>query len=75
MIAMSSFKLIDLIPNNILRWMGAGVSTFNDQAGEPAEGLLSKMAVGGRLMGSQLQGAGSQFTQSVGHLGSAVKGN
>lgn len=74
MIAMSSFKLIDLIPNNILRWMGAGVSTFNDQAGEPAEGLLSKMAVGGRLMGGQLQGAGSKFTESVGHLGSAAKG-
>ena len=67
MIGMSSFKLIDLIPNNILRWMGAGVSTFNDQAGEPAEGLLSKMAIGGSMMGQQLQGAASQFGTAASH--------
>lgn len=57
MIGMASFKLIDLIPNQILRWMGAGVSTFNDNAGEPAEGLVSKLAIGGGIMGSQLSGA------------------
>ena len=72
MIGMSSFKLIDLIPNNILRWMGAGVSTFNDQAGEPAEGLLSKMAIGGSMMGQQLQSAGSQFGQAAGSLKNAA---
>ncbi len=66
MMAMSSFKLIDLIPNNILRWMGAGVSTFNDQAGEPADGLLSKMAIGGSMMGQQLQGAVSQGASAGG---------
>ena len=71
MIGMSSFKLIDLIPNNILRWMGAGVSTFNDQAGEPAEGLLTKIAVGGSLAGGQLQAAGSAFGSAV---GSGVQG-
>jgi conjugal transfer/type IV secretion protein DotA/TraY len=56
MIGMSCFKLIDLIPNKILRWMGAGVPTFSDQAGEPAEGLIQKMAVGGTLLSSQLGG-------------------
>ncbi len=60
LIAMASFKLIDLIPNSILRWMGQGVQTFNDQAGEPAEGLLQKIAVGGGLIGGQIQGAASQ---------------
>lgn len=74
MIGMSSFKLIDLIPNNILRWMGAGVSTYNDQSGEPAEGLVSKMAIGGGIMGQQLQSAGSSFGQAVGGLGAAIKG-
>ncbi len=59
MIGMSSFKLIDLIPNNILRWMGSGVSTYNDQAGEPAEGLISKMAIGGSMMSQQLGIAGN----------------
>ncbi len=61
MIGMASFKLIDLIPNNILRWMGQGVQTFNDQAGEPAEGLVSKVAIGGSVLGSQLQAAGAGF--------------
>jgi conjugal transfer/type IV secretion protein DotA/TraY len=72
MIGMSSFKLIDLIPNQILRWMGAGVSTFNDMAGEPAEGLVTKLAVGGGIMGGQLQSAASAAGQSVGGLGGAV---
>lgn len=61
MIGMSSFKLIDLIPNSILRWMGQGVQTFNDQAGEPAEGLLSKVAIGGSVLGGQLGQAASSL--------------
>jgi len=70
MIGMASFKLIDLIPNQILRWMGAGVSTFNDNASEPAEGIVQKLAVGGGLMGSQLQQAGQAGAQTVGGFGS-----
>ncbi|HPD82575.1 MAG TPA: DotA/TraY family protein, partial [Alphaproteobacteria bacterium] len=73
MIGMSSFKLIDLIPNNILRWMGQGVHTFGDQAGEPAEGLMTKMAVGGSVMGGQLQGIGSAAGQMGGNLAAAAK--
>lgn len=46
MIGMSSFKLIDTIPNNILRWMGSSVATFNDQREDPAQGLMSKASVG-----------------------------
>jgi len=61
MIAMSTFKLIDMIPNSILRWMGTGVNTYNDQAGETAEGLMQKVAVGGSLVGGQVQGAFSQL--------------
>lgn len=56
MIGVSSFKLIDLIPNKILRWMGGNVPTFNDEAGEPAGGLIQKMAVGGHLLGEQVGG-------------------
>lgn len=74
MIGMSCFKLIDLIPNNILRWMGAGVSTFNDQAGEPAEGLVSKMAIGGSILGQTLQGVGGNFVKSA-QSGATAAGN
>lgn len=73
LIATSSFKLIDLIPNNILRWMGAGVQTFNDQAGEPADGLLTKIAVGGSLAGNQLQSAGSSLGQAFSSGATGVK--
>lgn len=67
MIGMSCFKLIDLIPNNILRWMGSGVATYDDKGNEPADGLVQKVAVGGGLTSGQLQGAMSQ-------LGAAGKG-
>ena len=46
MLAMSSFKLIDLIPDNILRWMGASVQSFGKQQGDPAENLVRNVAAG-----------------------------
>lgn len=54
-IGMSCFKLIDLIPNQILRWIDHEVPTFNDQAGQPAEGLIKYVAIGGGTLGGQLQ--------------------
>lgn len=40
MMAVSSFKLIDQIPNNILRWMGTGVNSFGSMQQDPAGRLL-----------------------------------
>jgi len=61
LIGMSSFKLIDTIPNNILRWMGQSVATFGDQRENPAEGLVSKASIGSQQslgkIGQGLQGA------------------
>lgn len=71
MIGMSSFKLIDMIPNQILRWMGAGVATFNDSAGEPAEGIVQKIAIGGGLLSQVAGGVGGNLTKS---LSSGAKG-
>lgn len=48
MMGMSSFKLIDLIPNNILRWMGQSVSTFNDQREDAAQSMMGTASVGGQ---------------------------
>ncbi len=56
MIGMSSFKLIDMIPDNILRWMNAGVSGFSDKSGDPAQGLMKYVAAGGGIIGSNLKG-------------------
>jgi conjugal transfer/type IV secretion protein DotA/TraY len=60
MMALSSFKLIDLIPNQIMRWMGTNVSTFSDQAGDPAQTLTQYTAIAG----SQIVGQVTQGTQS-----------
>lgn len=56
MMGMSSFKLIDTIPNNILRWMGASVATFNDQREDPAQGLTSKASMGSQQVMSRVGG-------------------
>jgi len=59
LMGMSSFKLIDLIPNNILRWMGQSTATFNDQREDAAQGLVGKATVGSQqtsgALGSGLQ--------------------
>ncbi|MCB9990356.1 MAG: DotA/TraY family protein [Rhodospirillales bacterium] len=66
MMAMASFKLIDQIPNHLLRWMGANVSTFGEQAGDPAQNLVRNSLIGSNMMtgrlsqvGGAISGAGS----------------
>jgi len=57
MIGMSCFKLIDLVPNNILRFMGTQVSTFNDKASDPAEGLIQRLSLGGGIVSKTITGS------------------
>ncbi len=60
MLGTSCFKLIDDIPNNILRWMGQSVQTFNDQRGDQAESLSSMTTIGAQ--------------QTFGGVGKALEG-
>jgi conjugal transfer/type IV secretion protein DotA/TraY len=60
MMALSSFKLIDLIPANILRWMGQSVATENDARENAAETLASHSTVGAQ--------------QAIGAMGGSLKG-
>ena len=46
MLGMSSFKLVDTMPNNILRWMGQSVATFGDQREDPAASLVGRASMG-----------------------------
>lgn len=48
MMATGFFKMIDQVPNNILRWMGVSVSTFSEAAGDPAGELSTKVYQGGQ---------------------------
>ncbi len=56
MMGMASFKLIDNIPNNILRWMGKSVSSFNDSRENPAEAMAGKTSIGTQQYLSQIGG-------------------
>lgn len=56
LLGISCFKLIDLIPNNILRWMGNTTATFQESAGDPAGDVLKKTYQGTLLSTNQLKG-------------------
>ncbi|MCK5384078.1 MAG: DotA/TraY family protein [Alphaproteobacteria bacterium] len=73
MLAMSSFKLIDKIPDNILRWAGAGVSAYGDIDQDNVDSLSRYAAVGGMTIGNQAAGAVMQLGKGVGgSLGGAL---
>ncbi len=54
MIGLSCFKLIDEIPNNIMRWMGVTVSTFRENSGDPAGELSGKMYRATQMTNAQI---------------------
>ena len=66
MLATSSFKMIDLVPKGILRWLGAGAKVFSDQIADPTEGLKRYVVMGGYSMTNQLVGGITQSAQRLG---------
>ncbi|MCB9987933.1 MAG: DotA/TraY family protein [Rhodospirillales bacterium] len=72
MMATASFKMIDMIPKSILRWMGAGVSSFGDQRDDPTEGLVQYAAIGGARMSQQAVGVMVDGAKLAGQVPGAV---
>ncbi len=66
MMATASFKLINLIPNTLLRWMGAGVSAFGDMQTDVAAQLTQKAGMGGMTIGQQVVGGIKQVAGGTG---------
>ncbi len=58
MLANASFKLVDLIPNQLLRWMGASVTSFSEQAAEDVNMIGSTFMGGQQVMGQLRSGVG-----------------
>ena len=56
MIGLSCFKLVDTIPNNIMRWMGVTVSSFQEQSGDPAGKMTSGIFRATQITNIQLIG-------------------
>lgn len=57
MLGTSCFKMIDMIPNQILRWAGATVATFQENAGDPASAITGQVHKGSLLITNQIKGA------------------
>jgi hypothetical protein len=55
MMALSSFKLIDLIPANFLRWLNSSAG-FNENLEDPAQGIVNYAYVGSQSMLNRGQG-------------------
>ncbi len=56
-IGMSCFKLIDAIPNTMLRWMGQSVQTFQESDRNPAESIVQTLFGGTQAVMGQASGA------------------
>lgn len=54
LMALSSFKMINLVPNNIMRWIGANVEAYNDGSDDPTQNLIQYAAIGGAKVGGSL---------------------
>ncbi|MGB4056659.1 MAG: DotA/TraY family protein, partial [Alphaproteobacteria bacterium] len=68
MMANSMFKMVDQVPNQILRWMGVSVTTFSEAAGDPAGELTGKIYAGGQMALGQVR-SGGQLAALIGVTG------
>ena len=57
-IGLSSFKMIDLVPNYVLRWMGKGIRTIGEGelSEDPGQGLLRNVSMGSSAMIDRFSG-------------------
>ncbi len=72
MMATASFKMIDTIPKAFMRWINTGITTFNDNKGDPTSDLTTYAAVGGARASSQVFGGMQSFAQGAGQTGGAL---
>ncbi len=71
MIGLASFKMIDMVPNNILRWMGNNVGSFAAQ--EDIQGSMGTFVQYAAISGAGLTGQAAQAANmSARVLGNAV---
>lgn len=70
LIGTSCFKLIDLIPNGILRFAGAGVASFGDKAPDPLDSMTKYTAVASYAVTDDIASA----VRGVGKMPGAIAG-
>ena len=54
LMSVSCFKLIDQVPQNVMRWLGSNARAFEDGVGDPVEQLGGRVSYGTQLIGQQV---------------------
>ena len=75
MIGTTCFKLIDMIPNEMLRWINAEIPAFNDGTIDSAEGLMKYVTIGGSQFGSKIGDSVGDLGNPASNLPFALPGN
>lgn len=65
MIAVPTFKMVDLVPDNIMRWMGAGITSFGASDGDSVEGIMTHVSAGAGMLGQKLGGGASGLGAAI----------
>jgi hypothetical protein len=69
LMATASFKLIDAIPQNILRWAGSDAKPLSDEQDDATGNLVRNVAIGTRMaLQGPLQDATVDVGQGAGHV-------
>ncbi len=66
MMATTSFKMIDQIPQNVMRWIGSSVPIFNDNKQDPTQGLTSYVSLAGNTIVPNMLGGVTGLAKGVG---------
>ena len=73
MMATAAFKLINQLPDNLLRWAGAGVSAFGDiNSQDPLQELQRYAAIGGITIGRQAVQAVTTASGGMGQVAGQI---
>lgn len=75
MMAMSAFKLIDLMPDTVMRWLGPQIKSFGEIiANPPTDNLISYGAISGSQIAGEVGDVMQKGSQTLGQsLGSAAR--
>ncbi len=65
MMALASFKLVDMVPDHVMRWMGAGVQSFGGINKDEVSSLQSKFVLGMGMASSQIAGLGGTIADGT----------
>ena len=75
MLALNCFKLIDAIPDGILRWVGGSTKSFSDIAGDPAEQMTEYTTIGGNMMTGEVVEAANAMGGGIGKAAGGLVAN